>query len=155
MGMLGLMPGWIASRRGGECRGIGGAWIFGEGRVAHACGRDLRTEQNCCGAADFYTVVLPDEGFGGAGDCGGEELCAGQGKYHPHYSGQSANGIFELDGKHSRLDDFAAALVGTSNTGLVLQGTWARDGGAARSGRLPDVRVREFGAGSGCFGYLV
>ena len=75
-------------------------------------------------------------------------------KYHI-VPGQPAAGIFQLDEEYPRLDAFAAALVGTPHSGVVLRGLRAHHCGGRERRRSAEVRIEESDARSGRAGYLV
>ena len=110
--------------------------------------RTLREKPDDCGATHLDAMVLPNAAPGRAGDCGrGARRCSDG-------SGEPANGISELDEEYPGLDAFAAVVVGTPNTGVVLR--LRRDYcGEGRAKDVPEVRIGQTAAGSGCPGYVV
>src|SRR4029077_16039457 len=88
-------------------------------------------------------MVLQDETAGGTGDCGG-----GAGR-NSDRAGKPARGIFQLDEEYSRLDALTATLVGTQDSGVVLQGEQASHRGARAAGKMRYVRAGESRAGPG------
>ena len=115
----------------------------------YARGGIVRTQPDGGGAARVDAVVLQNEAAGRPGDCGGGA------RRDSHRAGQPAGRIFQLDAQYSRLDAVAATVVGPPDSGVVLRGIGARDGGARDAGEVRDVRIGKFEAGSGCAGHLV
>ena len=116
---------------------------------------DLRTQQDDRRTTDIDTVVLQDEGAGGAGVGSSAGIQAGKRKYDSDCAGQPAAGIFELAGQYTGLDDFEAVVVGAPDSGVVLRGLRAHCGGGRGSREMHEVRIGEIDAGSGRAGYLV
>src|SRR5262249_1533225 len=94
-------------------------------------------------------MVLLHENTGGARTRGGRA------RRNPDDSRKSAAGISLLDAKYSRLDSFAAALVGAPYSCMVLRREWARKRGARNTEQLRDVRFEKPEAGSRCTGHVV
>src|SRR5258708_36645207 len=109
----------------------------------------MRKEQDDCRAAGFDAMVLHNEAARGAGDCGGRAW------RDTDRAGEPARGIFQLDEEHPRLDAIATTVVGTPDSGVVLQGEQAHHSGARSAGEVRDVRVGEFRARPRRFGYVV
>src|SRR5229473_218508 len=91
----------------------------------------MRKEQDDCRAAGFDAMVLQNEAARGAGDCGGRAW------RDTDRAGEPARGIFQLDEEHPRLDAIATTVVGTPDSGVVLQGEQAHHSGARSAGEAP------------------
>src|SRR4029077_2522964 len=127
----------------------------GKGDRARALDWNLRTEQNDCRAANIDAVVLRDEGAGGSANQSRAGIRAGKRKYHPNCAGQPASGISELARQYTRLDNLAAALVGTPYPGVALRGLPAYCSGGRGASEVCEVRIGKPDPGSGCPGYVV
>src|SRR5579871_6319028 len=94
-------------------------------------------------AAGVEAVVGPAEAAGRTGDQGGDRRT----EAYPVRAGELGEDLSQLDAEHPRLVCLAAALVGSSDSGVALRGLQGIRGRARSSDSLPQVRIAEAGAG--------
>src|SRR6185437_6869012 len=100
------------------------------------------------GAAGFEAVVCADEVTRGKSHSGGRR------KAHRNYPRELGQDLERVDAQYPRLVCIAPALVGASDSGLVLR-RLRRNGCVARGPRRVRKMRRKAAAGSGRSGYVV